>query len=376
MDLSLITTYRCNSRCSMCHIWKYPTLPEYEVSLEALKKLPSGFGFINVTGGEPTQRKDLLEICDILYPKTLGLEISTNGLNAEPLLKVINKYPNVKIRISIDGLNDTNNEIRGEKDGFNKKINTMEKLIKAGGKDLGFATTFQDENIDQVLDIYALTKKMKIELATSALHNAFQFHKNDNYFYQRTVIAGKVEILITEMLKSWNIKNWFRAYLNLGLISKILGQERLHACTQGTDNVFLDPWGDVYACNVRNDLWMGNINNQTWDEVFYGQKAQEIRGKVSNCKQNCWMVSSAKTAMRSKLHRKVPKFNIITWVINNKIKVTLGKDINFRKVIDYNNTKVDTNVVKRKSYLNEFDKKIVQPEQSRHYEQIGEFFNK
>ncbi len=101
---------------------------------------------------------------------------------------------------------------------------------------------------------------MNVELATSALHNAFQFHKNDNYIYDRTRVAKEVERLITEMLKSWKVKNMFRAYMNLGLIAKILGQDRLHACTQGTDSVFIDPWGDVYACNVRNDLLMGNMH--------------------------------------------------------------------------------------------------------------------
>jgi len=32
MDISIILTYRCNSHCSMCHIWQHPTLPAEEVS--------------------------------------------------------------------------------------------------------------------------------------------------------------------------------------------------------------------------------------------------------------------------------------------------------------------------------------------------------
>ena len=70
MDISIILTYRCNSRCSMCHIWQHPTLPAEEVTPAILAKLPSGFHYLNLTGGEPTLRADLEQIVDLLHPKT------------------------------------------------------------------------------------------------------------------------------------------------------------------------------------------------------------------------------------------------------------------------------------------------------------------
>ena len=66
MDLTVITTYRCDSKCQMCYIWQNPTLPKEEISIETLKKLPSNFDNINISGGEPTLRKDLAEIVDVL----------------------------------------------------------------------------------------------------------------------------------------------------------------------------------------------------------------------------------------------------------------------------------------------------------------------
>ncbi|GAB6282668.1 MAG: hypothetical protein STSR0008_14140 [Ignavibacterium sp.] len=374
MDLSLITTYRCDSRCSMCYIWKNPTHPNYEIDLKTLEKLPNNFDYLNITGGEPTLRKDLMEICDLLYPKTKKLEISTNGLHADKLIPIVEKYKDIKIRISIEGFESVNDIIRGEKNGYMKKIDAMNKLIAVGGCDLGFATTFQDENINEIVELYILTKKLNIEFATSALHNAFQFHKNDNYIYERKILAKKVENLINEMLKSWNVKTLFRAYLNLGLINKILGHPRLHPCTQGTDNVFIDPWGDVYACNVRNDLWMGNINTQSWDEIYNGPNAKEIRSKVASCAQNCWMVSSAKTAMRSRLNPKLPKIIVFRWVLFNKIKVTFGVPVNYNKYIDYEHVKKQ-DIVKRVSYLENPDKKNLQPENSLKYTQLKDYFN-
>jgi MoaA/NifB/PqqE/SkfB family radical SAM enzyme len=376
MDLSIITTYRCDSRCSMCFIWKNPTHPDYEIDIPTLEKLPGGFDFVNITGGEPTLRKDLLEICRTLRPKAKTLEISTNGLHGDKLEPIVREFPDIKIRISVEGFEATNDRIRGERDGFKRKTETMERLLAAGGSDLGFATTFQDENIEEVVDVYRMARDLDVEFATSALHNAFQFHKNDNYIYDRRRVAKRVEALITEMLRTWSVKNMFRAYMNLGLIAKILGQDRLHACTQGTDSVFIDPWGDVWACNVRNDLLMGNLHEESWQEVYEGEKARAVRAQVAECAQNCWMVSSAKTSIRNKRFAKLPKVAVMRWVLWNKLKVTMGRPIAFDRYIDYGDVRKDTPVVKRTSNLGKAEKKVLQPAASRRYKQLDGYFNR
>jgi len=375
MDLSVILTYRCDSRCSMCYIWKNPTHPEAEVTLETLAKLPAGFDYLNVTGGEPTLRKDLMEVVDLLHPKAMKLEISTNGLHVDRLVPIVEKYPDVKIRISVEGFEATNDRIRGEKDGFRKKMDAMEKLIAAGGQDLGFATTFQDDNVDEIVDMYRLTKKLKVEFATSALHNGFQFHKNDNVQYDRMRVARKVESLITEMLRSSSVKSWFRGYLNLGLIEKILGHDRLMPCTAGTDFIFVDPWSDVYACNVRPDLHVGNLAKQSWDEIYAGPVAAEKRRHVAACTQNCWMVASAKTAMRNPHFAKLPRFGPLAWVVLNKLRASFGVPIPFHRYIDYSNVRRDDVIVRRPSFLEHGEKRELQPTESRRYQQFEAGFH-
>ena len=61
MDLTIISTFRCDSRCQMCYIWQNPTHPKEELSLDTISKLPGGFDNLNVSGGEPTVRRDLAE---------------------------------------------------------------------------------------------------------------------------------------------------------------------------------------------------------------------------------------------------------------------------------------------------------------------------
>ena len=366
MDLSVILTYRCNSRCSMCHVWQHPTLPAEEVTPATLAKLPAGFDYLNLTGGEPTLRADLEEIVDLLHPKTRQLEISTNGLQGDKLERIVAKHPDVKIRISLEGLGARNDAIRGEKDGFERKLATMRRLVAAGGRDLGFATTFQDDNCDQLLDLYKLCGSFGGEMATSALHNGFQFHKIDNEPTNRVRTARAVQPLIVELLKSRRPKNWFRAYLNLGLMKKILGQPRLIPCTAGRDFAFIDPWGRVYACNVRPDLEIGDLAAQTWKEILHGPRAAEARTRVARCAHNCWMVGSAKTAMRNKYFAKLPRLKPLAWVLANKIRVTLGRPIDFDRAVDFSAVAQSPIVPKRESWLGKafrpaFQKKTEQP---------------
>ncbi len=376
MDLTIISTYRCDSKCSMCNIWKYPTLPQEEVDLRTLEKLPNNIDNCNISGGEPILRKDLMDMVDILAPKSKIMEISTNGLHAEKLVPIVKKYPKIKIRFSLEGFEKTNNTIRGEEDGFKIKVEGMKKLIEAGGKDLGFGAVIQDTNLDELVELYRFCKNLGIEFATSALHNAFQFHKNDNYPYDRLKVARKIEDLITLQLRSWSIKNWFRGYLNLGLIEKVLGHPRLIPCIAATGFVFIDPWSDVYGCNVRPDLLMGNLENQSWGEIWEGEKSKEIRKKVNQCNQNCWMVTTARTAMRNPKITYLPKNKVMFWVLFNKIKVILGRELCFDNYIDYSKTINDQNVISRISYLGVSAKREITKKDDDHYNHFGDFFNR
>ena len=49
---TVIVTYRCNARCTMCNRYKCPSKPEEEISIETIKKLPEMY-FTNITGVFP-----------------------------------------------------------------------------------------------------------------------------------------------------------------------------------------------------------------------------------------------------------------------------------------------------------------------------------
>lgn len=309
---TVIVTYRCNARCSMCNRYKAPSKAEEEISIDTIKKLPKMY-FTNITGGEPFIREDLKEIVRELYKKSDRIVISTNGFFTDRIVDLCKEFPQIGIRISIEGLENTNNKIRGLKDGFNKGYTTLKTLVDMGMKDVGFGMTVQDKNAPDLVPLYELSDEMGMEFATASLHNSFYFVEAKNIIKNRPMVAENFEKLINEMLNSNSPKKWFRAYFNHGLINYIYGQKRLLPCDMSFDTFFIDPYGDVMPCNGTKDKEvMGNLNEQNWDELWNSEQADRVREKVRHCDRNCWMIGSVSPAMHKYIW--VPA----AWVIKHK----------------------------------------------------------
>jgi len=309
---TVIVTYRCNARCNMCNRYKKPSKPEEEISIETIKKLPSMY-FTNITGGEPFIRTDLKDIVRELYKKSDRIVISTNGFFTNRIIDLCNEFPNIGIRISIEGLEETNNKIRGIDNGFQIGYSTLMKLREIGMKDVGFGMTVQDANCKDLVPLYKISNEMGMEFATATLHNSFYFVEAKNIIKNRPVVAKEFEKLINELLKSNSPKKWFRAYFNHGLVNYIYAQKRLLPCDMSFDTYFIDPYGDVMPCNGTKDKEvMGNLNEQSWDELWNSPEADDVRMKVRCCDRDCWMIGSVSPAMQKYIWK--PAF----WVIQHK----------------------------------------------------------
>ena len=321
MHGSIIVTYRCNAKCNMCNVWQHPTKPEEEIGLEVIEKLPQMF-FTNITGGEPFVRQDLPDIVAILRKKTKRIVISTNGYFTERILELCKKYPDLGIRISIEGLCEANDAIRKIPDGYRRTMDTLKQLQEMGLRDIGFGMTVQDLNAGDLVPLYKMAKNMGYEFATATLHNSHYFHKWDNKIQDPGKVTSEFRRLIKALLRSMKPKEWFRAYFNQGLINYIKGNPRFLPCEMGTNGFFVDPAGDVLVCNGMDKKEpLGNLKTQTWDEIWNGPRADAVRAMVKCCPKNCWMIGSAAPAMYA--HPLKP----ILWVLRNKAKLFIGKDI-------------------------------------------------
>lgn len=322
-DASIILTYRCPMQCKMCNIWKNPTDKHKELKAEELRSLPK-LKFINLTGGEPFVREDLEEIVDVCYTKTDRIVISTSGWFDDRVIALAKKYPQIGIRISIEGLSQKNDDLRGRLGGFDKGLRTLLKLREMGVKDIGFGCTVSNYNSKDMLSLYSLSRSLGMEFATASFHNSYYFHKEDNVVTNKDEVCRDFEELINLQLKESHPKSWFRAFFNMGLINYIEGGRRMLPCEAGTMNFFIDPYGEVYPCNgLEERYWkesMGNIrDSHDFMDIWTSEQAEKVRAKVRKCPKNCWMVGTASPVMHKYI--KAP----LGWALKNKLRSLQGK---------------------------------------------------
>lgn len=309
-------------RCQMCNIWQNPTNPREELKAADLRSLPK-LKFINLTGGEPFVREDIAEIVEECYRHTGRIVVSTSGYFEERVIALAKQFPDIGIRISIEGLSRKNDELRGREGGFDRGLRTLLTLKNMGVKDIGFGCTVSNHNSKDMLALYMLSRELGLEFATAAFHNSYYFHKDDNRITNRDEVCGDFGQLIEWQLAENHPKSWFRAFFNMGLINYIEGGRRMLPCEAGSANFFIDPWGEVFPCNGMEDrLWkesMGNIHKAGFMDIWTSEQAAKVREKVRKCPKNCWMVGTASPVMHKYI--KHP----LKWALRNKLRSLQGK---------------------------------------------------
>lgn len=333
MDASIILTYRCPMRCRMCSIWENPSHVEKELDARDLEKMPP-VAITNITGGEPLIRKDLKDIIEVVMKQSKRVCVSTSGYYTDRIFELSEQFPTLGFRVSIEGLSQKNDELRGINGGFDRGLRTLLGLREMGRKDIGFGITVSNHNSADMLWLYELAKQLDMEFATAAFHNSFYFHKDDNVITNTEEVIANFGKLIERLIKENKPKSWFRAFFNLGLINYIRGNRRMLPCEAGSENFFIDPFGNVLPCNgMEEKYWFetfGNIREVAYfDEVWHGEQAEKVRQCVARCPKNCWMIGSVSPVMHKYL--RYP----LRWVAVNKLRSLMGMSLSIEDIPIY-----------------------------------------
>jgi len=319
IDCVLAVTYKCNSRCTMCDIWKLKENSNLE--LDYYKKLPKTLRDINVSGGEPFLRQDLVQLIKILrktYPKA-KMVISSNGfltdLIKEKMREILKIAPNIGIGVSIDGIEEAHDKIRGIPGGFKMAIKTIKMLREdLGMKNLRLAFTISKENASELSKVYDLSRELGVEF-TLALAQSSEFFfggKSVEEAPDEKILKKQFDYLIKTELKSWQPKKWARAYFAKSLFDFAKTGKQALPSRAGQDFFFLDPFGNVYPSVIHNSV-MGNVKEKDFSAIWFGKEAEEARKKVKESNQDAWMICTARSAI--KRH----PIKVGWWVVRNKI---------------------------------------------------------
>ncbi len=309
----------------MCNIWQMDDFDELHP--EQYVKLPDSLRTINVTGGEPFLRKDLVEVLRQIHTAAplSRIVISSNGFLteriADSMVQIREFHPNIGIGISVDGLGDVHDKIRGVPGGFDKAIGTVKAVRAAGIKDVRIGMTIVSDNVHQLLDVHSLAGELDVEFTTTVAHNSeIYFRKTDNEPWMATPELRSALLKIENShLRSNSPKDWFRAYHMEGITNRSMRSSAAGKCSAASRFFFMDPKGDVYPCIVMNRV-IGNIKDfNSLDDLFRSAKMSEIRSLVRSCKSDCWMVCNTRSLIMSHPGRSV------VWVVKNKPKAHLSK---------------------------------------------------
>jgi MoaA/NifB/PqqE/SkfB family radical SAM enzyme len=145
INVTISTTFRCNSRCLTCNVYERPVeeldASEWERVFKALGRAPVWFTF---SGGEPFLRKDLPDIIESAWthcrPKVIN--IPTNGTYPERVVAAAERLTRalagtqLVINVSLDAIGERNDVIRGLKGDYEKATETLRGLKALGAPNL------------------------------------------------------------------------------------------------------------------------------------------------------------------------------------------------------------------------------------------------
>ena len=118
-------TNKCNLNCRWCGVKKGKDVLSYDKIVSIIGKNKPRF--VELTGGEPMLRKDIFKLIDYCKSKGIYVSINTNGTLVND--KVAKRLNADVVRVSVDGLEKTNDKIRG-KGSFKKTLNGINSLKK------------------------------------------------------------------------------------------------------------------------------------------------------------------------------------------------------------------------------------------------------
>jgi MoaA/NifB/PqqE/SkfB family radical SAM enzyme len=320
MIANFAITYRCNSRCSTCGIWKTDDPSFRELTLEKIRSFfesendfLSGVKSVQLTGGEPFLRHDIVSIAESIWRSIpdVFIWVATNALLPDVIVGETEKMLGLQKRgglgvtVSIDGIGKTHDVQRGVEGAYEKSLETLAGLselrIKNHHMSLSVGMTLTPNNQRDITSVMSVAEANCADFTIRPANISELYYRNEP-------VAGKWEIGIVRdglrrieesyirrrgMLGAAPVISYLRMIPNYISTSK-----REVNCTAGSSSFFLDPHGEVYPCLFVGKK-MGNITKAPLEASWVSSEAKAARQliKDGHC-PGCWVECEAMRDVR------------------------------------------------------------------------------
>jgi MoaA/NifB/PqqE/SkfB family radical SAM enzyme len=350
--LVFFITNICNAKCRHCLLGN--TVPETakkeELSIDEIEKIARSMDdlmFLLPTGGQPFLRKDIAEIVKIFYRETnvRNVGIPTNGTMTEQTINfvedVISSCPDIDlgIDVSLDGIADVHDDIRGVKGLFEKAVTTYKELRKLEKIYPNFnvnvettVSSYNDSHLNEMYEYFTrelgastiftlLTRGAPKEPATKF----FNIEKYEEYAHnmekgiKERVLTGYSNFPFCDVINAKRI-------VRHRVIAKTIRENKYQVpCMAGRLGAAIFANGDVLPCELHTDMVLGNLKDFNYDfkKIWSSQKADEARRAIKDDK--CFCTYECFLTLNILFNKRMYPQILKEWLTIKKSKLFKGK---------------------------------------------------
>ncbi len=309
--LNYAITYRCQSRCETCSIWKQK--PSKELSLDEITefaKKNSYFKWIELTGGEPFLRSEIVEIANSFLANSKGLYLISTPTNSLCSSDMITKrveqmlelgVPRIVLTLSLDGYREVHDRIRGVKGNFDRVMDLAGRLHEMRGQNKGvsflFGYTMSKFNQGALEQTYKAVKgehdwvtRNDFHVNLSQVSNIYYGNKDTDMHADNIVMSEELRNFIRKReLRFGPVQMMESAYLRR-LVDYIKTGKPPMRTRSLEASLFLSSGGEVYP-SIMWDWRLGNVRETAYDlePLWRSKDAEGVRSLIKEGKEPaCW----------------------------------------------------------------------------------------
>ena len=161
------STKTCNLKCRHCYMSSDNKKYQNELTTQEAKSFIDDLADFHVpvllfSGGEPLIRPDFFELAEYAQAKGVRPTLSTNGtLITREVAQRIKDIGVGYVGISLDGLQDVNDQFRGVEGAFQKAMEGIQNCVAVGQR-VGLRFTINHHNIQELENIFDLIERENI----------------------------------------------------------------------------------------------------------------------------------------------------------------------------------------------------------------------
>ena len=280
-SVELAVTYDCNLRCDKCFALKwlneenkrdYMTVDQIKKMWDQAYKL--GAVHVNITGGEPLMRRDIVDVVKALKPKRTLVSIVTTGIFlTEEKARELKKAGLNTFQISLDSsIAAEHDKYRGYKGSYEKVFQAVEIARKVGiNVILSTVITHQNVKTPAIPNMLDIAEKNDTFLLLNIAGRSGGWSKKDYLLVEKE----EREKFVTEFCKHprARISQMFNFYGKPGI------------CNMGKDKLNISAYGEVYPCTYVAMVF-GRLKDRSlkdiWDQM---NEFKYFKGFTTSCRR-------------------------------------------------------------------------------------------